>query len=344
MSPRQTYLFELGAFKVSAKGLYVEGAVTVDEWAEAGARLARARGATQWAIGDWLLFGEDKYEDGPYEAAAEATGLKRGTLMNLKSVAKAFPKNKRTSAPWSHHALVAGFEESVRDELLATAVRERESWESLRARARELRIRQRALMQTFPEGTFGLILAAPPWMGLADENPIHAQTNEQLEALSPQVQRIAAPHCLLYLWAPTVRVVRGEANSLVRAWGFHAQDAHVWVKDTAGHGVYLRERHEHLIVATRGDVVPPTEDLRPDSVIDEPRLSDLWRKPDEVYDTLERIYPGVPKVELFADEAHDAGWVAWGRRLNEATVEERTARRGRRPVQVREETAEQAIA
>lgn len=35
------------------------------------------------------------------------------------------------------------------------------------------------------------------------------------------------------------------------------------------------------------------------------------RKPDEAYELIERIYPELPKIELFARQARP-GWAAWG--------------------------------
>jgi len=54
----------------------------------------------------------------------------------------------------------------------------------------------------------------------------------------------------------------------------------------------------------------PSPGNRPPSVITAPRREHS-RKPDEAYDLIERMYPELPKIELFARHARQ-GWDAWG--------------------------------
>jgi N6-adenosine-specific RNA methylase IME4 len=65
-----------------------------------------------------------------------------------------------------------------------------------------------------------------------------------------------------------------------------------------------------LLIGVRGDMRSPAESARPPSIIQAPRREHS-RKPDEVYDIIERMYPELPKVELFARHARP-GWAAWG--------------------------------
>jgi N6-adenosine-specific RNA methylase IME4 len=46
------------------------------------------------------------------------------------------------------------------------------------------------------------------------------------------------------------------------------------------------------------------------SVIQAPRREHS-RKPDETYELIERMYPELPKIELFARAGRE-GWDAWG--------------------------------
>jgi N6-adenosine-specific RNA methylase IME4 len=41
------------------------------------------------------------------------------------------------------------------------------------------------------------------------------------------------------------------------------------------------------------------------------------RKPDEAYEMIERMYPDLPKIELFARQAR-LGWAAWGNEISTA--------------------------
>jgi N6-adenosine-specific RNA methylase IME4 len=60
----------------------------------------------------------------------------------------------------------------------------------------------------------------------------------------------------------------------------------------------------------------PLGSARPSSVIHAPRREHS-RKPDEAYALIERMYPDLPKIELFA-RATRAGWAAWGNQAGAA--------------------------
>lgn len=318
MSKQQQPLFTVGAFGILADGARVAGSPPVEQWAVALCAVARARDGAAWAIGDMLIFGE-KYEDDPYEEACDNTGLKRGTLMNMKSLAKTFPKPHRVSGlSWSHHALVAGFDEETRIALLLRAKTERLSYEELRGIVRGVNEEARFQAQTWPEGTFGLILADPPWpyeAGAVDpsrqiENQYPPMTIADISSLGDRIATVRAPDCILYLWATSAMMVSGEAVEVVKAWGFNGRSTMVWVKESIGGGYWARQRHEHLLIATHGSPMPPAEHMRPDSVIEAPRREHS-QKPALVHTLLEACYPRAPKLELFARETRE-GWTPWG--------------------------------
>jgi MT-A70 len=75
-------------------------------------------------------------------------------------------------------------------------------------------------------------------------------------------------------------------------------------------GYWVRNQHEILIIASRGDMPAPLPANRPPLVIAAPRREHS-RKPDEVYALIERMYPGLPRIELFARQRWP-GWDAWG--------------------------------
>jgi N6-adenosine-specific RNA methylase IME4 len=62
----------------------------------------------------------------------------------------------------------------------------------------------------------------------------------------------------------------------------------------------------------------PSPANRPSSVIDAPRREHS-RKPDEAYELIERMYPELPKIELFARQA-GPGWAAWGNEVRAETA------------------------
>jgi N6-adenosine-specific RNA methylase IME4 len=84
----------------------------------------------------------------------------------------------------------------------------------------------------------------------------------------------------------------------------------VWVKDKIGTGIYVRQRHEYLLIGKRGNPITPRPGSQPDSVIEAPRDRHS-AKPEKVYDIIEEMYPALPKIELFCRSPRD-GWSVWG--------------------------------
>src|SRR5262249_37934188 len=125
---------------------------------------------------------------------------------------------------------------------------------------------------------------------------------------------------LLFLWVTSAH--QAQAFDVIKAWGFTYSTSAVWVKtdpaspdiiklDPAlGLGHWLRLEHELLLIARLGNFPLPPPDKRPPSVFFAPRREHS-RKPDQVYDSIERMYPDLPKIELFA-RARRPGFDAWG--------------------------------
>jgi N6-adenosine-specific RNA methylase IME4 len=84
----------------------------------------------------------------------------------------------------------------------------------------------------------------------------------------------------------------------------------VWVKDKIGMGYHARNQHEVLLIGKRGQIAPPEPSNRPSSVVNAARVEHS-AKPEEFYSLIERMYPDLPKIELFARSQRE-GWQAWG--------------------------------
>lgn len=113
-------------------GLTIERTLSFEEWSLLGSRLAVLGQAIQFAIGDWLNYGERRYGE-TYTQAVEETGYSVGSLMNMKFVASRIETSRRREdLSFSHHAEVAGLAPSEQDYWLACAERERWSRRRLR--------------------------------------------------------------------------------------------------------------------------------------------------------------------------------------------------------------------
>jgi len=102
--------------------------------------------ACRWLLGDTLLLAERQWgnsrADSRYDEACQATGMSRGTLRNIVSVCRAFPREmRRPELSFSHHAeaAVLGEDLAFRDEILARAAKEKMSVRDLRKAIRQRR-------------------------------------------------------------------------------------------------------------------------------------------------------------------------------------------------------------
>jgi N6-adenosine-specific RNA methylase IME4 len=167
------------------------------------------------------------------------------------------------------------------------------------------------------EQKYPIILADPPWryehptFGSSRDIEEHYPTLELEEICALPVAALAAESALLFLWVPPPKLE--EAFQVIAAWGFDYRTGIVWVKHSIGMGNYVRQRCEHLLIARRGEFPTPAPAQRPDSVIEAPRREHS-RKPDEAYELIERMYPELPKIELFARQAR-AKWRQWGNEI-----------------------------
>jgi N6-adenosine-specific RNA methylase IME4 len=168
-----------------------------------------------------------------------------------------------------------------------------------------------------PRRHYSVIYADPPWRfkvyseetGSSRAASNHYRVMDLADICSlPVKDHLAARDAVLYLWvtAPFLRI----AFDVLAAWGFTYSSNLVWTKDKLGTGYWARSQHEHLLIGKRGKFRAPAPAHRPPSVIQAPRREHS-RKPDQVYAIIERAYPDLPKIELFARHAWP-GWIAWG--------------------------------
>jgi len=161
-----------------------------------------------------------------------------------------------------------------------------------------------------PIGPFGVIYADPPWqLGGADsakapENHYPTMEPDAIKELRPDTDDDA----VLFLWA--VNALLPLALEVLEAWGFTYRANLSWHKPSIGLGHWTRNQHELLLFGIRGNVRPPEPEDRPHSVI-EAACGKHSEKPEDAYALIERAYPELTKLEMFARRARP-GWAAWG--------------------------------
>lgn len=183
-------------------------------------------------------------------------------------------------------------------------------------REAELGRAQAAGNLTLPDKRYGVILADPEWcfqpysretgMDRAADNHYPTSTTDQIVARP--VAQIAADDCVLFLWA-TVPMLP-DALRVMAAWGFTYKSNFCWAKDRIGTGYWNRNKHEHLLIGTKGSIPAPAMGTQWESLLDGPVRAHS-EKPDWQYELIEAYYPTLPKIELNARKAR-LGWDAWG--------------------------------
>jgi N6-adenosine-specific RNA methylase IME4 len=184
---------------------------------------------------------------------------------------------------------------------------------SVEKAAREVARRERyARMgeaQPLPTGIFDLIYADPPWaLGSSVEQHYPTMPTAEIAALNIP----AAVSAALFVWEVTG--MRADSMTVIDSWGFTFKGEFVWVKPSIGPGNYVLNRHEKLLIATRGNFPTPLQCF--DSVVDAPRGRHS-EKPKVFYELIERMYPSATRLELFARGKPRPGWTFWGNEVEQ---------------------------
>lgn len=165
-----------------------------------------------------------------------------------------------------------------------------------------------------PENKYQVIYADPPWKysdGLMESygSVKYHYPQMSIEKLSElPVKDLLAKNAVLFLWVTSPLLE--ESFEVIKAWGFEYKASFVWDKISHNYGHYNSVRHEFLLICTKGSCLPESNELV-DSVVSIKRTRKHSKKPDEFRQLIEKLYPSLKKIELFArDEVEN--WDSWG--------------------------------
>jgi len=186
-------------------------------------------------------------------------------------------------------------------------------------RERDLAGKQAAL----PSKRYGVIVADPEWrfepysrdtgMDRAADN--HYPTSVTELIAQRDVASIAADDCVLFLWA-TVPML-ADAMEVMKAWDFKYKSHAIWDKIHIGTGYWFRNRHELLLVGTKGDIPAPAMGDQFASVMTIAR-KEHSAKPEQFLELIEQYFPNLAKIELNRRGEARPGWDAWGNEVEAA--------------------------
>ena len=198
-------------------------------------------------------------------------------------------------------------------------------------RRRRLRLRHEEIAEKNAESAkleagegpavYGVILADVPWTyrrSLSSSREIGNQYDQMPteEIADIPVADVAALDCVLFFWCPAAKIA--EAVDIIRRWGFEVRSSMVWDKEVQGPGVWAMIEHELVIIAVKGSPPPPREGDKPRSVI-HARREGHSEKPEALHLAIEKAWPTMTKLELFARERRE-GWKCLGNEIDGSDI------------------------
>lgn len=106
--------------RITETGIHFDGDLTFEQWCEIGRKVGRIARTSLFLVGDWLVYGQDRWNAGErfekmpqeqaerYLQAMRETGLELRTLMDAAYVARNVPLlQRRAELTFEHHKTVA---------------------------------------------------------------------------------------------------------------------------------------------------------------------------------------------------------------------------------------------
>lgn len=175
-----------------------------------------------------------------------------------------------------------------------------------------------ALGKKYPVG-----LMDPPWQYAvrsevtgrekSAENHYPTMPTDEIIALLRELDPFT-DNAVVLCWATNPMLLDGLR--VLAELGFTYVHHWIWDKEVAGTGYWGRDRHEILLIGRRGDVAAPLPGTQPETVHRE-RKGRHSAKPDFYAEQIEKLFPGVARLELFSRRARP-GWDHWGFEADDA--------------------------
>ncbi|KAG0146145.1 hypothetical protein CROQUDRAFT_657778 [Cronartium quercuum f. sp. fusiforme G11] len=183
-------------------------------------------------------------------------------------------------------------------------------------------------------GQFDVVMMDPPW-DIHMSLPYGTMTDDEM--LKMPIAQLQRDGGLVFVW------VTGRALELgrdcMRTWGYERIEEIVWVKTnqlqrlirTGRTGHYLNHSKEHCLVgfkrpSNRAEGTMNAEEVEKalswvrrgiDTDVIVAEVRETSRKPDEIYQMIERACPGGRKLELFGRQHNfRPGWITLGNQLS----------------------------
>jgi N6-adenosine-specific RNA methylase IME4/ParB-like chromosome segregation protein Spo0J len=207
--------------------------------------------------------------------------------------------------------LVRGIERVKKDQ------KKRDVLDVKRAVAQKLGENNVAALETL-SGKYSVIYADPPWdYGGSTEGSFCDPTIWYPLMSTKSIMDLPVKDCLvddavLYLWVPSCLLEDGLA--VLKAWGFKYVSSMVWCKNRAVMSLGpTKTAHEMLLIGRFGTAMHEL-DARMNSWITAD-ATEHSKKPEIFATMLDEMYPGLPKLEMFARQPRGETWSVFGNQV-----------------------------
>ena len=167
---------------------------------------------------------------------------------------------------------------------------------------------------------YDIIYADPAWQydsgrSLAKKSLLDGVSNKHYGTMKIDdlkklpIEKIASDNALCFMWLVSPKVDLGI--QVMESWGFkYVTIAFIWHKQRTNPGYYTMSECEICVVGKKGKIPTPRGSRNQRQFLSELRTKHS-KKPNEIRNRIDRMFPEQNKVELFARQNYE-GWDAWG--------------------------------
>lgn len=167
---------------------------------------------------------------------------------------------------------------------------------------------------------YSIIYADPPWQYrskecLAEKSILNGKLNTHYDTMNLNdiknlpISNICEKDCLLFLWVTSPML--DDCIDVMKAWGFkYGTVAFVWDKQRTNPGSYTLSQCELCLVGKKGNIPKPRGIRNAKQFVSSIRERHS-KKPDEVRNRINCMFPSQNKIELFARQSAE-GWDCFG--------------------------------
>jgi len=207
----------------------------------------------------------------------------------------------------------------------------------------------KADMKTFDLSSLGkydVILVDPPWPEYArrasglppdsiKQHGIDLTPWSFEEIINLRIESLADNPSFLFLWVGSYEGLELGRMAL-KKWGFRRCEDIVWIKTNKSQSIYADDKgtifkhtKEHCLVGIKGTVRRGEDayfihaNVDTDVIVGEEQPYGSTKKPEELYEIIERFCLGRRRIELFGEDHNiRAGWLTLGKNLSSTSYDQ----------------------